>query len=74
MYNFQKGGRQNEKEVASGKQTSHDHSVSVFERLRKEEPTALTTTQKVVRYFLAFPTCNHFSFPNIFKNECSSNI
>lgn len=40
-YNEQKG-------VSAKKQSSSDHSVSVFERLHKDEPKALTTTQKVV--------------------------
>lgn len=36
------------KRVVLDKQSSSDHTISVFERLQKEEPTALTTTQKVV--------------------------
>ena len=45
---FQKETEGPKKRVVLDKQSSSDHTISVFERLQKEEPTALTTTQKVV--------------------------
>ncbi|XP_063678488.1 uncharacterized protein LOC134814322 [Bolinopsis microptera] len=40
--------QQGDRKIAEKKQSSSDHSVSVFERLNKEDTKAVTVTQKVV--------------------------